>query len=262
MTPFFSIVTVHFNQLEALKVTVDKMREQEGSGTLFEHIVVDGASGDGTSDYLATLSSQPGFRFISEKDRGIYDAMNKGVSLSKGQYIFFINAGDYFAKTDLLTGLQKQVKGEAAVYGDTLVSYGHFTRKAKAQPLNEFWKCLPFVHQSICVRKDLLLKHPFDLSYKYCADYGQLSSLFIAKAGFTYFPSDFAVVQAGGASDKGRVKAIKEVFAISRRHFHIKAGQRFYFRKELLKARWILLLKKLLPASWTGKLTRLKYSEK
>ena len=96
----FSVITVCFNVKEKLEYTVNSILNQSGNN--YELIIVDGASTDGTYEFLKNYSVRENVKIVSEKDNGLYDAMNKGISLSKGRFIIFMNAGDIFDKSDVL----------------------------------------------------------------------------------------------------------------------------------------------------------------
>ena len=91
MNPLFSIITITFNAEQVLPPTLESVKRQ--SFTNFEHLVVDGASTDGTVE-IAERSGIKGISVVSEPDRGLYDAMNKGIRRAKGEYLIFLNAGD------------------------------------------------------------------------------------------------------------------------------------------------------------------------
>lgn len=92
--PLVSVVTISFKDLEGLRRTRQSV-EMQSATTQIQHIIVDGGSGPEVESYLASLD--PGVVWISERDQGRYDAMNKGVSLATGQYVWFMNSGDRFA---------------------------------------------------------------------------------------------------------------------------------------------------------------------
>lgn len=100
-----SIITVVYNAKEALEKTVQSIQNQ--TYKKIEHVIVDGASSDGTVEYLQVLSN---IKYISEKDNGIYDAMNKGITLSDGEYILFLNAGDSFSSDTILEEIANKLK--------------------------------------------------------------------------------------------------------------------------------------------------------
>ncbi|MEZ5030715.1 MAG: glycosyltransferase family 2 protein [Saprospiraceae bacterium] len=117
--PLFSIITVCFKALEALKVTRRSIEGQ--TWTDYEHIVIDGGSPDGTAEWL---DSQPDDRliWISERDRGLYDAMNKGLAMARGQFVWFVNAGDQLNSPDILDELARFVQPDVDIlYGDVMM---------------------------------------------------------------------------------------------------------------------------------------------
>ena len=98
----FSIITVVYNDLDNLKKTCRSVSRQTFDD--YEHLIIDGGSDDGTLDFLKSFSaSDSHVRFISEKDNGIYDAMNKAIAMAEGDYILFLNAGDRFHERDTLS---------------------------------------------------------------------------------------------------------------------------------------------------------------
>ena len=112
--PFFSIVTVSHNAVDTLPQTVESVAGQSEKD--WEHIIVDGASSDGTIEYLKSLSDT--VKWISEPDDGIYHAMNKGIAMARGEVIAFLNADDvYFPQT--LEMVRKAFVDDAdVVYGN------------------------------------------------------------------------------------------------------------------------------------------------
>ncbi|MBK9191855.1 MAG: glycosyltransferase [Crocinitomicaceae bacterium] len=219
MKPTFSVITVHFNQLPLLKSTVENIVSQQGFGEIIEYIIVDGLSMDGTIDYLHGLKAEKSIHRIIERDKGIYDAMNKGIKAATGEYIIFINAGDQLAESDTLVKIANAHKSFDVLYGDTEIAYETFTRFAHSKPLEKFWQSLPFVHQSVIVKREILLQNLFDLSYKFCSDYDQLSKLYADKIVFEKANQIISRITAGGASDVNAAEATREVFRISKKRF-------------------------------------------
>ena len=110
----FSIITVTYNDLENLKKTVKSILSQSFED--FEYIIVDGASNDGTQEYLKSIDDKR-IRWISEKDNGLYDAMNKGSNLANGDFALFLNAGDKFFSEDVLNRVAKKIKEDKIYFG-------------------------------------------------------------------------------------------------------------------------------------------------
>ena len=117
--PDLTVVTVCYNivksgRANSFRNCLDSIRTQTYGS--MEHLIIDGGSADGTLDIIKEYDGQPGFRWISEKDRGIYDAMNKGVRLAKGKYIAFINTDDMFSDNGAVAAMMKAIQSEDADY--------------------------------------------------------------------------------------------------------------------------------------------------
>ncbi len=112
-----TIITVNLNNLEGLKRTVSSVLSQ--SWRDFEYFVIDGASTDGSAEYLESTSKDLSW-WVSEKDQGLYDAMNKGIERAKGEYLLFLNSGDYLVNERVLEQAKRELTGEGIIYGDLL----------------------------------------------------------------------------------------------------------------------------------------------
>ncbi|MDA9508824.1 glycosyl transferase [Bradyrhizobium sp. CCBAU 11386] len=115
-TPFLSIVTATYNSASTVRDTLESVRQQTFQD--FEHIVVDGGSTDGTIDILKEYGSA--IRWISEPDRGIYDAMNKGIAMSRGHWIHLLNSDDFYASNNVLNQIVPQLAPDALNYADLI----------------------------------------------------------------------------------------------------------------------------------------------
>ena len=182
----FSIITCTFNAGKVLQRTLDSVLAQTYSHV--EHIIVDGASTDGTVSMAEAYRQKSDaedwcheVHVKSEPDRGLYDAMNKGIQRATGQYVLFLNAGDTFPAPDTLETVAESVgEGEelpAVLYGDTDVvdGEGHFLRHRRlAAPRRLTWRSfmrgMLVCHQAFYARTDLAKATPYDLRYRYSAD--------------------------------------------------------------------------------------------
>ena len=182
----FSIITCTYNAESVLQRTLDSVLEQTYSHV--EHIIVDGASTDATLDRVEAYKQKSDaedwcheVRVKSEPDRGLYDAMNKGIQRATGQYVLFLNAGDTFPSADTLELVAESVgEGEeppAVLYGDTDVvdDDGHFLRHRRLSPprrltWRSFMKGMLVCHQAFYARTDLAKATPYDLHYRFSAD--------------------------------------------------------------------------------------------
>lgn len=184
----FSVITITYNAADVLQPTLDSVLKQDFS--TIEHIIVDGASTDNTvaiaeayKDMSDSAENGHVVRIYSESDKGLYDAMNKGLVRAKGDYVVFLNAGDRFPTADTLekVALAAEVgDGEerpAVVYGDTDIvdEKGVFLYHRRLQPPKSLiWQSfrdgMLVCHQAFYARLDIARKTPFDTRYRYSAD--------------------------------------------------------------------------------------------
>lgn len=173
--PMFSIITITYNAAEELPVTLESVASQTYAD--FEHLLIDGASTDDTLS-VARRKGCAGLRIISEPDKGLYDAMNKGLRNAKGRYVIFLNAGDAFASPVTLAQYAEAAKEDDPdiIYGDTVIV--DKSRKILRPRHLEVPQRLTFesfshgmliCHQAFCVKKELAPE--YDLNYKFSADY-------------------------------------------------------------------------------------------
>jgi glycosyltransferase involved in cell wall biosynthesis len=174
--PTFSIITVVFNALDALKVTITSVQSQEYSN--IEHIVVDGGSCDGTVDYLRSMTNRLSL-WISEPDKGIYDAMNKGLQLARGDYVHFLNAGDTFVDAQTLCDVAAKLDGTPTILMNRVRALDgqRVCLYPKTQGLTRVRETFlsAYCHQAAFVRREAYIAVGcFDLSYRYFADFKAL----------------------------------------------------------------------------------------
>src|SRR5690349_11491988 len=139
-----TVVTVVFNDVHNIEKTILSVLNLEYKP--LEYIIVDGASTDGTTDIIRKYSDRIK-RWITEPDKGIYDAMNKGIAMATGDWINFMNSGDRFASPGSLTFFEKAPQADV-VYGRARIEYPSFSREWKNSPISEMWKGMAFCHQA------------------------------------------------------------------------------------------------------------------
>lgn len=189
----FSIITCTYNAAEVLQRTLDSVAAQ--SYPHIEHIIVDGASKDETMQmvraYEEKIAARYSLNIKSERDKGLYDAMNKGIERATGDYLVFLNAGDIFASANTLSDIAEQLDklpategGEGwkaflpgVVYGNTLIvnNEGTVLGQRRLQPPEKLtWKSFKrgmlVCHQAFYARTDIAKETPYDLRYKLSAD--------------------------------------------------------------------------------------------
>ncbi len=184
--PLITVATVTFNAAATLPATLQSVALQDYSR--IEHLIVDGRSTDGTLSLLQQFvqdNPHHALRIVSEHDDGLYDAMNKALCMAAGDYIVFLNAGDRFHSPDTLSQLVERMRwhrggnaNPAVVYGETdlVDAQGRFVRHRRLQaPERLTWRSfrqgMLVCHQSFYVRTDLARLEPYDLSWRFSADY-------------------------------------------------------------------------------------------
>lgn len=154
--PKLSIITINYNNLEGLKRTVASVLNQTWQE--FEYIVIDGGSTDGSAEYLKDNNSAFTY-WVSEEDKGVYNAMNKGISKAKGEYLFFLNSGDHFNDSFSLSKVYPQLFDEDFIYFDIRVIENN-TSFVLENP-KEF--SFEYLHNNLpCHQCTFIKKHVFD----------------------------------------------------------------------------------------------------
>ncbi len=191
--PFFSIITITKDAVWPLMRTARSVLEQSFQD--LEYIIVDGASNDGSQSLIDFLRSYGLVsQAISEPDTGVYNAMNKGLRLARGQFVLFLNTNDTFASSDVLQQVHNLLQGRSL---DGLLGWGELNGQIWASWIeSEAFKLasLGFCHQALYVRRQLLLDTPFDeRPFKTDSDTLQLGNLYAKGAKIAIFPELLAI---------------------------------------------------------------------
>jgi glycosyltransferase involved in cell wall biosynthesis len=223
--PLISIITVVFNAKDYLEETILSVIKQSYDNV--EYIIIDGGSSDGSFDIIKKYDDRIDY-WVSEKDDGIYDAMNKGISLSCGDIIGIVNADDYYAK-DTLSNVKKEFEQDIDVlYSDFnfLDNDKFLTKRANHNLLNI---TMSVFHPSVFIKKKIYKNYGyFDSSLKISADYKLLYYLYQRKLKFKKVDYLLTVMRVGGVSTKSML-AIDETFKIQKNNSLLLA----YFLKYL-----------------------------
>lgn len=218
-----SVITVTRNCAPLLKRTIDNVTAQDYPQ--LEYVIIDGASEDNSIDTIRNSSGIS--NWISEPDKGIYDAMNKGVRIATGEWILFMNAGDTFATPDTVRKLMEQAAAHPeadVIYGDVIRcgSEGNDSIKAASDVLKGHR--LAFCHQSVMCRRRLLLDTPFDISHRYSADFKFFKIL--AQNGKVFRHVNFPVARfdTTGISTRNRAKGLADNMKVVREVDGIAGG--------------------------------------
>lgn len=218
-----SIITATFNSAKTLKDTIQSVLRQTNKD--FEYLIIDGGSTDETIDIVKSYESEFSGRlkWVSEKDQGIYDAMNKGIKMASGDVVGILNSDDYFTSDDILQTVDNAFKSHEidAIYGDI-----HFIRDGapdkcvryySSRMFSPFWLRFGFMpaHPSFCCKREVFEKAGlYSLDYKIGADYEMMVRLFKRhKIKSLYVNKDFVTMRTGGASNnnvRSRLTLIEE----------------------------------------------------
>ncbi|MCL7706989.1 glycosyltransferase, partial [Enterobacter kobei] len=167
-------------------------------------IVVDGGSNDGTAQFLEDLNGQYNLRFVSEKDNGIYDAMNKGIEMANGRFAIFLNSGDVFhpSVADVARQLAAAPANDNAMYiGDALLDFGDGNKIRRSAKSGWYiYHSLPASHQAIFFPVSGLKKYPYDLQYKVSSDYALTAKMYKSGYGFKKLKGLVSEFSMGGVS--------------------------------------------------------------
>lgn len=206
-----TIITINFNNVEGLKSTFRSVLNQ--SYTDFEYIIIDGGSKDGSIALIQSFQNKfqdqkrnVRFKWTSESDTGIYNAMNKGILKSTGEYCLFLNSGDYLADDSVLENVFKLSLTKDVIYGNLItISKGNVIGKIKGKDTITFLDIYSsnIKHQASFIRRDLFEKLGlYDESLKISADWAFfLKSIGINRASFQYMDIDIAFFDSNGMSN-------------------------------------------------------------
>ena len=182
--PLISVVTVSYNAVSVIEQTIFSVINQTYPNV--EYIIIDGGSTDGTVDIIKKYADKITY-WVSEPDKGIYDAMNKGIELATGEWINFMNAGDSFYSFSILELIFGQtIFSNDIIYGDTLFLAPNLEYVRKTLPLDTISRCMPFGHQSTFVKTLLMKEQKFDVSFISRGDYNFFYQMYYANKSFCH----------------------------------------------------------------------------
>lgn len=226
--PQLTIITVVYNSSSLLEKTINSIANLKCKN--IEYIIIDGNSNDDINLLIErnTLSID---LFVSESDDGIYDAMNKGLKLASGKYIWFLNAGDTIASKSALLMLLKNLKlNKNFIYSDVLLKndkgYIKLCRSPESLNMSNMTKGMFVCHQSFIVKRELAPL--YDLRYKYIADQKWvIECINHNRDSFVKLKLPLSIYLLGGVSDENSAKCLVEKVQL------IKSEYQYYFFKNL-----------------------------
>jgi glycosyltransferase involved in cell wall biosynthesis len=252
-----SIIVVSLNTAKKFEKTIKSILNQSTNN--FELIIVDGLSKDKTKYYLKKYKKKI-TKIISEKDKGIYDAMNKGIKKSSKKWIYFLNSGDIFYNKNVLKkviNLLKKLDSHDILVGNSFVKKSSLIYKSPRKPISNDNLGSSFSHQASFVKSKLLKKKLFKLKYKFAADFDFFLNMYNSKKKFFYINDVISLNLSDGISDTFKVKVVKEFREISL-FFKNTVKKRFLFNLLIFYFNIIHILKKILPDNLLYYLLKLK----
>lgn len=255
--PQISIITVVFNGVDRIENTILSIVNQTYNN--IEYLIFDGGSTDGTVDIIKKYESKISY-WISEPDKGIYDAMNKGIEKASGKWINFMNAGDTFCKNETISNIFiDENSSYNIIYGDCMTynNYLNSEIKVKARNFSLIKFELPFCHQSVFVERQLLKENKFNLAYKNAADYDFFLKMHFHKlANPLYIELVVSNYENNGASNS--YKTLKEYYIIHSKYYSLNKNHLYHLlRYQYFKS--VFYLKKIVPNIIYKSIIILKY---
>lgn len=213
--PKISVVTVCYNAADTIEETILSILNQ--TYDYVEYIIIDGGSTDGTVDIIKKYSDRLAY-WVSEPDKGIYDAMNKGIDAATGDYINFMNSGDRFVDNGILTQVSKNLnQNQDIVYGDIIKESGTTQTRLFALPIDKMNVDDPIPHPASFTKRELLKHNKFDTSFRIAADYDFFYKQYYAKKNFLYIGIPVAFFKDGGISSNALRERLLENYKIQQK---------------------------------------------
>jgi len=218
-----TIITVVRNDAAGLEKTICSVTGQNYPS--LEYIIIDGGSGDGTLDVIRSHAGQIA-SWVSEPDRGIYDAMNKGLAKATGDWVNFLNAGDTFADGSTVPMLMATDLSDIdVVYGDTMTGSARNTFIKRAGSPEELGKGMILCHQSAFIRTGYVKNAGFDPRFSIGADYDQLMKLRSQGCRFLHVAFPVAHIDTTGISNTKMVRSAREHLAIATKYRRLTVSE-------------------------------------
>ena len=253
--PSVTVVTVVCNDVANIEKTLLSVINQ--NYPRLEYIVIDGGSTDGTADIIKKYESAIDC-WVSEKDRGIYDAMNKGIDRASGEWINFMHANDtFYNSTTIYDAFKNSPKDVDFIYGGVIHRKENGEEYIGIQPpLEEIWRCMPFCHQSLFSKTRLLKRHKFSLKNKISSDYQ--SVFFHYMNGKTFFNCNkiIAIRSKDGGTSDSTIRRSLERWRFARKYLNYKIDIYYLFYIPAM------LLVRYAPAKLSNFILQKRYSLK
>lgn len=237
--PLVTVVTVVKNGAARLRQTIDSVLGQAWSN--LEYVIVDGGSTDETLDILGRYDARLDY-WVSESDRGIYDAMNKGIALANGDLIGLLNADDWYEPGAVEAAARALVREgtDGIYYGDRYIVQDDFNHEFELRASFDYWRGMTVGHQAMFVHREVYSRlGTYSLAYRLASDFEFLVRAL--RAGEAFVPINCFVVhfRDSGASSKNTTLGLMEIRTILGKSFGVASPQHI---KNLLVTSWRLFV--------------------
>lgn len=228
-----SIITINYNNLEGLKKTFDSVFNQSFQD--FEYIVIDGGSTDGSKEFIENNAEHISY-WVSEPDKGIYNAMNKGIKVANGEYLLFLNSGDYlFEKSSILMAYPFLDNKDLIIF-DISLDYNDY-KKTHHYPTKytfNYFRRGSLGHPTTIINKNMFLKYGlYNEENSIVSDWEFFILLFINNVSFIKVNEVLSVFSMDGISSKNRELAIKEMNNIINLKYRFLLEDYYYFEDRI-----------------------------
>jgi len=241
----FSIITATYNSEDTILDCINSVKNQQTENKLlFEHIIIDGCSNDRTLNILDEYSKNINVKLISEKDGGIYDALNKGIKLAKGLFVMFLHSDDKLYDTKTLQKIHNFTKNKKDIFG----LYSNLSFISNGNLKTRIWKSSKFnrckinfgwtpPHPTLILKKDIYKKlEYFDTSFKISSDYDFIHKLFRNYTNILHFDTiTYLMGNEGISSNKNLFLKIKEDYIVLNRYYNKSSSLFILIAKRLIK---------------------------
>ena len=179
----------------------------------FEFIIIDGGSDDGSDKYILNIGSKNLIYYLSEKDDGIYDAMNKGIEHANGDYLLFLNSGDYLVDNNTLLYVSENFDLDLDIVLGNIISNGDIIKQKESYTFLYFFEGFCILHQASFIKRSLFNKIGlYSTEYKIASDWDFfLKALFLFNATYLYIDINISVMEPNGISAQDQNKHIIEL---------------------------------------------------
>ena len=252
-----SIIVVSLNTAKKFKKTVKSILKQSIKN--YELIIVDGGSTDETKKYIHKYKKSFN-KVISESDKGIYDAMNKGIKNASREWIYFLNSGDIFFSNNTLKkiiNILRKKKFFDAVIGHSYIQKGDIKYKSFRKKISNDSLCSSFSHQAAFVKTKLMKKELFNIKYKYAADFNFFLKIYKKNNKIEYTDDLISINLSEGISDINKVEVFREFRKISL-GYKDTIKKRFLYNLLIIYFFLTKIIKKIMPYSFILFLTKIK----